>query len=198
MKKAFVFTIILLFLVSALPADVNGETLRLSATVKNVVYIGVTRKAITSSIVPVTIDNIAFSFNPNTGKWESNEAYIYIISFVPYALNVTLSSSSTGLARKEEYSSGPDLLKYTGSVTAMNNYTDTMQTHSITFTKGTKTTDGLLYKEDLSTGVNGFQDPRVRSWKFSVVIDPEDYTNPYIPSGNEYQETFTLNISTVS
>jgi len=197
MKKAFVFTVILLFLVSALPADANGETLRLSATVKNVVYIGVTRKAITSSIVPATIDNIAFFFDPNTGKWESNEAYIYIISFVPYALNVTLSSSSSGLARKTG-TSGPELLQYTGSVTAMNNYTDTMQTSSITFTKGSKTTDKLLYKEVLSTGVTGFQDPRVRSWKFSVVIDPEDYTNPYIPSGNEYQETFTVSISTVS
>ncbi len=191
MKKAFVFTIILLFLVSALPADVNGETLRLSATVKNVVYIGVTRKAITSSIVPVTIDNIAFSFNPNTGKWESNEAYIYIISFVPYALNVKLSSSSTGLARKEEYSSGPKLLQYTGGATAMNEEETHMKPVSIPFKKGKQVFETLYTEEGT------FTDPRVRSWKFSVVIDPEDYTNPYIPSGNEYQETFTLSISTV-
>lgn len=192
MKKTAVFTLILLLFVSALPADVNGETLRLSATVENVVYIGITRKAITSSIVPVTIDNIAFSFNPTTGKWESNEAYIYIISFVPYALNVTLSSSATGLT-KVTGSDGPTILQYTGSVTAMNNSVTHMVTSSITFTKGSTTTGGQLYKE------NGtFADPRVRSWKFSVVIDPSDYTNPYIPTGNEYQETYTLNISTVS
>ncbi len=197
MKKTAVFILILLLLVSALHADVNGETLRLSATVKNVVYIGVTRKAITSSIVPETINNIAFSFNPNTGKWESNEAYIYVISFVPYALEVKLSSNSTGLERITG-DSEPSTLNYSGSVTAMNNSSATMTTSSITFSEGTKTTDETLYKESLTEGVTGFTDPRVRSWKFSVVIDPSKYTNPYIPSGNEYQETFTLSISTVS
>lgn len=196
MKKTAVFILILLMLVSALHAD-TGETLRLSATVKNVVYIGVTRKAITSSIVPETINNIAFSFNPNTGKWESNEAYIYVISFVPYALTVTLSSNSTGLGRITG-SSEPEILYYSGSVTAMNNSSDSMTTSSITFTEKTKTSDAILYKESLTGGVTGFTDPRVRSWKFSVVIDPSKYTDPYIPSGNEYQETFTLSISTVS
>ncbi len=197
MKKTAVFILILLLLVSALHAD-TGETLRLSATVKNVVYIGVTRKAITSSIVPETINNIAFSFNPNTGKWESNEAYIYVISFVPYALEVKLSSNSTGLGRTKG-TEGPSTLNYSGSVTAMNNSSATMTTSSITsFTEGNKTTDETLYKESLTGGVTGFTDPRVRSWKFSVVIDPSKYTNPYIPSGNEYQETFTLSISTVS
>ncbi len=196
MKKTAVFILILLLLVSALHAD-TGETLRLSATVKNVVYIGVTRKAITSSIVPETINNIAFSFNPNTGKWESNEAYIYVISFVPYALEVKLSSNSTGLERITG-DSEPSTLNYSGSVTAMNNSSATMTTSSITFSEGTKTTDETLYKESLTEGVTGFTDPRVRSWKFSVVIDPSKYTNPYIPSGNEYQETFTLSISTVS
>lgn len=190
MKKAFVFTVILLFLVSALPADVNGETLRLSATVENVVYIGVTRKAITSSIVPNTINNIAFSFNPNTGKWESNEAYIYIISFVPYALKVELSSKSKGLKR-DKGNSGPELLQYTGAATAMNNDGPGMDVESIDFKKGSQVS-GTLYTES-----GTFADPRVRSWKFSVVIDPSDYTNPYIPTGNEYQETYTLKISTV-
>lgn len=190
MKKTAVFILILLLLVSALHAD-TGETLRLSATVKNVVYIGVTSKAITSSIVPDTINNIAFSFNPNTGKWESNEAYIYVISFVPYALKVTLSSNSNGLQRKTEYSSGPKILYYSGSVTPMNNSSDSMP---ITFTEESKTENKELYKE---TGT--FTDPRVRSWKFSVVINPSKYTNTnYIPSGNEYQETFTLSISTKS
>lgn len=194
MKKTAVFILILLLLVSALHAD-TGETLRLSATVKNVVYIGVTRKAITSSIVPDTINNIAFSFNPNTGKWESNEAYIYVISFVPNALKVTLSSSSTYGLTKKTGSSGPSTLEYSGSFTAMNASETNMETSSKTFTDGIKTSDpAVLYTES-----GTFEYPRVRSWKFSVVIDPSKYTNTnYIPSGNEYQETFTLSISTVS
>lgn len=192
MKKTLVFILIFFCLVFGLSADANGETLRLSATVENVVYIGITRKAITSSIVPETINNIAFSFNPNTGKWESNEAYIYIISFVKYPLKVTLSSEVTGLKRTKG-NSGPEYLQYTGVATAMNEKETHMQTEDITF-EGETVVNKTLYTED-----GTFEYPRVRSWKFSVVIDPSTYkgTN-FIPSGNEYQKKFTLNIYTVS
>lgn len=203
MKKIIVIVLLILILTPVF-SNTNGETLRLSATVKNVVYIGVTTKALTSSIVPdITINNIGFSFNPNTAKWETHEAYIYVISFVTNALKVTLSASGDGLKR-DKGDSGPDSLYYTGTVTAVNTDNNTAMKSITELT--TSTNGGELYVES-----GTFDKARVCSWKLSIVVDPNNLTGTsstsstsstttynYIPSGNQYVETFTLSISTVS
>lgn len=197
MKKIIVFVLLVLILFPVF-SNTNGETLRLSATVKNVVYIGVTTKALTSSIVPdTTIDNIGFEFNPNTAKWETHEAYIYVISFVKNALNVTLSASGSGLKRNDaKATTGPATLLYTGSVTAVNKAANSAMKDIESLTASTS--GATLYAES-----GTFDKARVCSWKLSIVVDPNNLTTDstsvkYIPSGNEYVETFTLNISTVS
>ena len=199
MKKIIVFVLLVLILFPVF-SNTNGETLRLSATVKNVVYIGVTTKALTSSIVPdTTIDNIGFEFNPNTAKWETHEAYIYVISFVKNALNVTLSASGSGLKRNDvKATTGPATLLYTGSVMAVNKAANSAMKDIESLTSSTS--GATLYAESSSVT---FDKARVCSWKLSIVVDPNSLTTDstsvkYIPSGNEYVETFTLNISTVS
>ncbi len=189
-KLILVIALLLLLIVPVFADTTKGETLRLSATVTNCVYIGVTKKALTSSIVPTdTIENIGFEFNVNTGKWETHEAYIYVISFVSNPLQVKISSGGTTLTRITG-TSGPETLAYTGSVTPVNSSVTGQTTSSATLpdTEGT-----VIYLES-----GTFKVPRVRSWKFSVVVDPSSYTGTsYIPAGNEYEGSFTLTITTV-
>lgn len=191
MKRILVSALLLLLLVTAIAAEnVKGETLRLSATVTNCVYVGVTKKALTSSIVPTgTIDNIGFEFNAKTGKWETHEAYIYVISFVANPLKVEINSTATTLSRTNG-DDGSTTLEYTGTVTPVNSSVTGQTVSSATLPCTSKT---VIYEES-----GTFKVPRVRSWKFSVVVDPSSYTGKnYIPGGNEYEGEFTLTISTV-
>ena len=209
MKKVIIFLMLILFVSPVFSEKVDsGETLRLSLTITNVVYVGVTDKAVKSSIVPSTnYTDIGFYFNPSTGMWETEDAYIYVISFVSSPIKVKLQN--TTLTKKAgNTKEGPASLTYTGYANAVDSDETFETSNDITF--GTSETSAqYIYEEKtpsyVTTDENGntstvqkFLEARIKSWQFKVVVNPSSYgSTTVINSGAEYQATFTLTIEGV-
>lgn len=211
MKKSLICILIALFsLTAAFSSTVDStETLRLSLTVTNVVYVGVTDQAITSSIVPSTnYTTIGFYFNPSTGKWETEDAYIYVISFVSNPITVTLQNTAMVKVGDSATGGSPDSLTYTGTATAVDSSKTYEKSNSIKFgTDSTVAQDIYVETEPTFVVVSGnttkevkkFIEARIKSWQFNVVVDPNNYgSTTVINTGAKYQATFTLTISTGS
>lgn len=174
MKKFFVSILLVLTLLPiAAETKKTGETMRLSLTISNVVYVGLTDSAVTSTTVPSkNISDVGFYFNSSTGKWETEDCYIYLISFV--SDKVALSINCNNLKN------GDETLAYKATIQPVDEST------SINIdSKGSKD----LYKETKSS----YDEPRYKSWQFNVVVDP-DLNNPSIAMGSTYTATFTLTL----
>ncbi len=167
------------------------ETVRLSLTVRNVVYVGVTNSAISSSIVPTTnLKDIKFKFNQYTKKWRLESAYIYVISFISSKVKVTLTPAT--LTNSESHS-----LDYSATVSSMNESSDcktfsftSSDTKAQTLVEENGSSDKTVYDE-----TNGeYLKPRVMCWEFDMEIDASKVQ----PQAKIYTAAFTLTISTVS
>jgi hypothetical protein len=210
MKKRLIFILIAVFsLTAAFSTKVDStETLRLSLTVTNVVYVGVTDQAITSSIVPSTnYTMIGFYFDPSTGMWKTEDAYIYVISFVSNPIKVKLQNTTLVKVADGDAGGSPESLTYTGTATAVEASKTYEKSNSIDF--GTDETGAqYIYEEteptftvtsgNTTTKVQRFIEARIKSWQFNVVVDPDNYgSTTVINSGAKYQATFTITIEGV-
>ena len=223
MKKTF-FLLLLLIMLLPLAADDNGsksETLRLSLTVRNVVYVGVTDSKVSSSIVPTNnLGIIRFTFDPYNKIWRTNSAYLYVISFISDKVTVTLTPGHL-----KNGADNDNTIPYTAKATKMTSNSDckTLSISSkgssftgldpVTDKDGNIVTDndgniktydyGTLVSESgvtrtvtdengkVTTTTYNYTNPRVMSWEFLMEIDASSVT----PVASQYTATFTMTIT---
>ncbi len=206
MKRIFLLLIFLLLLFPLASADTTGsksETVRLSLTVRNVVYVGVTDSAISSSIVPDSnLGVVRFSFNPYDKVWRTSNAYLYVISFVKDKVQVTLTPSHLA-----NTATSTNTIPYTATVSSMTSNSDcnsfefkstgsAYTSSSSAFVVGTSRSYGTLVKESGPDGdsTKNYTEPRVMSWEFQMEIDAAGVT----PLASEYKAVYTMTISAVT
>lgn len=207
MKKIFLLLILSLILFPLSSADTTGsksETVRLSLTVRNVVYVGVTDSAISSSIVPDSnLGVVRFSFNPYDKVWRTDNAYLYVISFVKNKVKVTLTPSH--LANE---ATPTNTLPYTATVSSMTSNSDCksfeFKSTGRAFTSSSPdfvvnyyygSSYGTLVTESGPGGTaTTYTEPRVMSWEFQMEIDAASVT----PLASQYKATYTMTISAVT
>ena len=171
MKKILVFLILTMFSVFSMMADEASvytstsirvdsmQTVRLSVTTSNTVFLGVAANEVNSSILPDTIDSVTFGYNPQKMNWETPSVYFFVISFVKDKLKVTLKTPS-GLENETN-----NTLNWTNvsSVSINPNSTVTLVTESLESTS-----------------------PRVYSWEMKLAVDggsaivPGNYSGEFV------------------
>lgn len=206
MKKIFLLLILSLLLLPVSAADTTGsksETVRLSLTVRNVVYVGVTDSAISSSIVPDSnLGVVRFSFNPYDKVWRTDNAYLYVISFVKNKVKVTLTPSHL-----VNTTTTTNTLPYTATVSSMTSNSDCksfeFKSTGSAFTSSSSafvvntygSSYGTLVTESGPGGsATTYTEPRVMSWEFQMEIDAAGVT----PLASQYKATYTMTISAVT
>ena len=204
MKKVIIclFFILSLFNLSAEKFE-SGETLKLSLTVTNVVYVGLTDSVLKSAVLPSSSKkDIGFTFNSATGKWVSEDSYIYVISYITDGISLSLTPPSLLYKVASETTDGNGNVTTTYDTTGLSysltveaaGYTDNAASYveSPTVTSGSSN-DVVLYKEETE---KSYTESRAASWRLSVVLDPPEDTTTY-DSGVKYQGVFTLTIKAV-
>lgn len=193
MKKIRVLFMILL-LMTPLFAVTYTETntkedLKLSLTVANVVYFGVTDKAINSSIVPTdNYSEVNLTFDPDTHTYKMKTMYFYVLSFVEKSIKVDLATTKLVLNSNSSVS-----LDYTATVTntILRNVASGTTVNSPTITAGTAYT---LVSEPSGTT---HTEPRVMGWRFDLAL--KDTSQSFTLSSKDfYYATFTMTVSSVS
>ena len=170
MKKILVFLILTMFSVFSMMADEASvytstsirvdsmQTVRLSVTTSNTVFLGVVANEVNSSILPDTIDSVTFGYNPQKMNWETPSVYFFVISFVKDRLEVTLQTPSSLVNET-------NTLNWTNvsSVSINPNSTVTLVTESLESTS-----------------------PRVYSWEMKLAVDggsaivPGNYSGEFV------------------
>ena len=171
MKKILVFLILTMFSVFSMMADEalvytstsirvdSMQTVRLSVTTSNTVFLGVAANEVNSSILPDTIDSVTFGYNPQKMNWETPSVYFFVISFVKDRLEVTLQTPSSLVNETN------NTLNWTNvsSVSINPNSTVTLVTESLESTS-----------------------PRVYSWEMKLAVDggsaivPGNYSGEFV------------------
>lgn len=171
MKKILVFLILTMFSVFSMMADEASvytstsirvdsmQTVRLSVTTSNTVFLGVAANEVNSSILPDTIDSVTFGYNPQKMNWETPSVYFFVISFVKDRLEVTLQTPSSLVNETN------NTLNWTNvsSVSINPNSTVTLVTESLESTS-----------------------PRVYSWEMKLAVDggsaivPGNYSGEFV------------------
>ena len=171
MKKILVFLILTMFSVFSIMADEASvytstsirvdsmQTVRLSVTTSNTVFLGVAANEVNSSILPDTIDSVTFGYNPQKMNWETPSVYFFVISFVKDRLEVTLQTPSSLVNETN------NTLNWTNvsSVSINPNSTVTLVTESLESTS-----------------------PRVYSWEMKLAVDggsaivPGNYSGEFV------------------
>ena len=171
MKKILVFLILTMFSVFSMMADEASvytstsirvdsmQTVRLSVTTSNTVFLGVAANEVNSSILPDTIDSVTFGYNPQKMNWETPSVYFFVISFVKDRLEVTLQTPSSLVNETN------NTLNWTNvsSVSINPNSTVTLVTESLESTS-----------------------PRVYSWEIKLAVDggsaivPGNYSGEFV------------------
>ena len=134
------------------------QTVRLSVTTSNTVFLGVAANEVNSSILPDTIDSVTFGYNPQKMNWETPSVYFFVISFVKDRLEVTLQTPSSLVNET-------NTLNWTNvsSVSINPNSTVTLVTESLESTS-----------------------PRVYSWEMKLAVDggsaivPGNYSGEFV------------------
>ena len=171
MKKILVFLILTMFSVFSMMADEASvytstsirvdsmQTVRLSVTTSNTVFLGVAANEVNSSILPDTIDSVTFGYNPQKMNWETPSVYFFVISFVKDRLEVTLQTPSSLVNETN------NTLNWTNvsSVSINPNSTVSLVTESLNSTS-----------------------PRVYSWEMKLAVDggsaivPGNYSGEFV------------------
>lgn len=148
-KTAVSLLLLALFLFHLMAEETNTsirvdstQTVRLSVTTANTVYLGVAENEVNSSILPKTIKSTTFSYNPRTMEWETPSVYFFVISFVKDKLEVTLTAPKNLV-------NGSNTLSWKNS-------------SSVPITPGKTST---LYTE-----LSESKKPRVYSWEMKLII----------------------------
>ena len=160
MKKFILLLITAFTVLNIYPSEVASsirenatQTVRLSVTTSNTVYLRVEENEVNSSIIPKSISETSFIYNPRTMNWETNSFYFYVISFVAVPLEVTL------------FPCGPLTNESTSSVIEWKN---TASSFPYTMTSSTSKDEGLMLINEESTV---YTNPRVYSWEVKLVVD---------------------------
>ncbi|MGN0841298.1 MAG: hypothetical protein ACI4NB_10770 [Candidatus Ornithospirochaeta sp.] len=147
----------------------STQTVRLSVTTSNTVFLGVAENEVNSSILPKTIDSVTFSYNPRTMNWETPSVYFFVISFVKDRLKVTLTAPAN-------LKNGSNTLDWTNA-------------SSVPITPGAADFELITEKDESSK-------PRVHSWEMKLIINGEQPEESPIVAG-EYSGVFVLGVTTV-
>ena len=160
MKKFLLLLITAFTVLNIYPSEVASsirkdatQTVRLSVTTYNTVYLGVTENEVNSSIIPKSISETSFIYNPRTLNWETDSFYFYVISFVAVPLTVTLTPC------------GP---LTNGSTSSVVEWKNTASSFPYTMTSSTSKDEGLMLINEESTV---YTNPRVYSWEVKLVVD---------------------------
>ena len=146
----------------------STQTVRLSVTTSNTVFLGVAKNEVNSSILPAVITSTTFSYNPRTMNWETPSVYFFVISFVQHKLKVTLTAPIN-------LSNGTNTLDWTNS-------------SSVSITPGSTFE---LIKEGEKEPVD-LSRPRAYSWEMKLVVDG---SKPVV--SGEYSGNFVLGVTTI-
>lgn len=160
MKKFLLLLITAFTVLNVFPSEVASsirkdatQTVRLSVTTYNTVYLGVAENEVNSSIIPKSISETSFIYNPRTLNWETDSFYFYVISFVAVPLTVTLTPC------------GP---LTNGSTSSVVEWKNTASSFPYTMTSSTSKDEGLMLINEESTV---YTNPRVYSWEVKLVVD---------------------------
>lgn len=160
MKKVLLVLIMAFTMQSVFSIEVDSsirtdstQTVRLSVTTYNTVYLGAAENEVNSSIIPKSISETSFIYNPRTMNWETNSFHFYVISFVTVPLKVTLTPC------------GP--LSYDESSDKIE-WKNTASSFPYSLTSSTSKEEGLMLINEESTV---YTNPRVYSWEVKLVVD---------------------------
>lgn len=171
MKKSVIIISILLLVTMCLFAQTRNsfsDTLRLSLTVVNKVYVGVSNTSVNSSIVPKdNVKQLSFSYDPTRGEWRTNSVYIYAISFVssPIKLSLVLPSELSGEGKSISWS---------------------VNTLDMSFDSDEANKTYILKEEKESS----YNVPRVYSKEFQIVVPG----NTDFGTTKSFEATFTIKV----
>ena len=178
MKKFLLLLITVFTVLNVFPSEVASsirkdatQTVRLSVTTYNTVYLGVTENEVNSSIIPKSISETSFIYNPRTMNWETDSFYFYVISFVAVPLTVTLTPC------------GP---LTNGSTSSVVEWKNTASSFPYTMTSSTSKDEGLMLINEESTV---YTNPRVYSWEVKLVVDGSSPVE-----AQRYTGVFTLKV----
>ena len=178
MKKFLLLLITAFTVLNIYPSEVASsirkdatQTVRLSVTTYNTVYLGVTENEVNSSIIPKSISETSFIYNPRTMNWETDSFYFYVISFVAVPLTVTLTPC------------GP---LTNGSTSSVVEWKNTASSFPYTMTSSTSKDEGLMLINEESTV---YTNPRVYSWEVKLVVDGSSPVE-----AQRYTGVFTLKV----
>ena len=184
MKKTFILLLLISSILS-LSAETNSsiredatQTVRLSVTTYNTVYLGVSKNEVNSSIVPPSITETTFSYNPRTMNWETDSFFFYVISFVTQPLKITLT---------------PSVLKESGGTTLdwRNTSSDFGSLSSSSMYTKDENGEQTIKVLEKKTGEWNYTSPRVYSWEMKLVVDG----NKEVKAA-KYSGTFILEVAT--
>lgn len=172
MKKILILLILTMFSIFSIMADEASvytstsirvdsmQTVRLSVTTSNTVFLGVAANEVNSSILPATIDSVTFGYNPQKMDWETPSVYFFVISFVKDKLQVTLKTPPY-------LENGTNKLYWTN-------------VSSVSINPGSTDPVPLVTESSESTS------PRVYSWEMKLVVDdiskivPGEYSGTFV------------------
>ena len=181
MKKFLLLLITAFTVLNVFPSEVASsirkdatQTVRLSVTTYNTVYLGVAENEVNSSIIPKSISETSFIYNPRTLNWETDSFYFYVISFVAVPLTVTLTPC------------GP---LTNGSTSSVVEWKNTASSFPYTMTSSTPTSEEGLTLIDEKSIVYVYTNPRVYSWEVKLVVDGSSPVE-----AQRYTGVFTLTV----
>ena len=183
MKKILLIFILLMtsisFLFSSEDTTPTGmqESVRLSVTTTNTVYLGVSSQNVVSSIFPSSsiINEEKFYYDPKAMLWYSPSLFFFVISFVDLPLTISLTTPGT-LARTD---------LGTGETGSPLSWTPSGDV-SITSPNSIQTIN-LKTESATETGT-----PRVYCWEVKMAIPGETVIE------GKYSGTFTLKVTSGS
>ena len=182
MKKFILLLITAFTVLNIYPSEVAPsirenatQTVRLSVTTYNTVYLGVAENEVNSSIIPKSISETSFIYNPRTMNWETNSFYFYVISFVAVPLTVTLTPC------------GP---LTNGSTSSVVKWKNTASSFPYIISISTSKEEGLMLINEESTV---YTNPRVYSWEVKLVVDGSSPVEP-----QRYTGEFKLKVKTTT
>ena len=190
MKKILGFILITALFVSSLFAATSNtfkevkSSVKLSVTVQNVIYAGVSKSMVSSFVLPKAedrIDDIGFTFDQYNSEWVTTSAYIYAISFVSKYVTITLTPAAmTDTVNKNTTLAYSLVLTGSGSSACKNAQVNSSSLSAVT-----------LCEENADNTAESM--PRVMCWQFQMKI-PSSSVNT--ASYNSYQAEFKLGIKT--
>ena len=185
MKKILLIFILLMtsisFLFSSEDTTPTGmqESVRLSVTTTNTVYLGVSSQKVVSSVFPSSsiISEEKFYYDPKALLWYSPSLFFFVISFVDLPLTISITVPSK-LAPITDGVTDSLLWKPSGDIT--------IPTNTNGFATGL--TDKVLKTESSTeTGL-----PRIYCWEVKMAIPGETVIE------GQYKGTFALKVTSCS